>query len=287
MAQYTNYLPFTENTNYSDVLVTTQEMYADLLNQYGCCPSKSTKEILCQVDIFLQAIDITGEVGSDNYNLERWQESIKAAYLLLSSFFRLSNDVSPATTVVFPSEALLELERGEQYYSNLTAEYLTDLKNGCSGLPLSFECLKRLLRALNYKNNLDEYDDIAEGLIYKMQVIIGGYKLVVPLVGYWWSSDTNAPLTEGQILATNPFNFTAGGSMTVPFRVLPPNYKFINVAYPSSQATRTAYVNSADSEDNGSLGGGGDLMGAAIVTGAFKQQNGNYVTQVSSDLILS
>lgn len=285
---YPSYI-FDDDTNYSDVLVTVQEMYSDVLHQGdGCCKSKSLLSTLCEVDGLLQDINIVGEVGSDLYNLERWQEDIKSSYLILSSFFRLSADVSPAPVVPFPSEVLLEIERGKQYFSNLNEEFLGDLKRGCTDYsPLSYECLKRLLRALDFKNELDEYDEVAETLVYKMLVIIGGYKLVVPLVGYWWSSDTNVPLTEGQILATNSFEFTAGGSMRVPFRVLPPDYKFINVAYPSSQVTRTAYVNTNDSEDNGSLGGGGDLMGAATVTGAFKQQNGNYVTQVIYDLILS
>lgn len=106
------------------------------------------------------------------------------------------------------------------------------------------------------------------------------------LVGYWWLSDEgDEPLTESEILEQNEFNFADGGSMTVAFTGL--TYKVPNIAYPDSQANRTEYVNADNPVDTGDLGTGTDLLNAVVVTGAFKQQNGNYVINGDRTLIFS
>lgn len=80
----------------------------------------------------------------------------------------------------FPIEALNELERGEQYFSNLKEEYLNDLKLGCDCCyPDSFELLRTTIKALQYKRDLEQYDSVAIENIDIMLKIIGGYVLVV------------------------------------------------------------------------------------------------------------
>lgn len=79
----------------------------------------------------------------------------------------------------FPTEALYDLERGEQYLSNLNTEYLDDLKKGCYDcLPDSFECLRYIISALKYKRDLEQYDSIAIANLNMMLKIIGGYQLI-------------------------------------------------------------------------------------------------------------
>ena len=182
MAKYPKYDFSDPNLDYNSVLQTDQMMYSDILHQgTGCCKSKSVNDILSQVDVLLQSASIDGDITSDLYNEERWKEDVKDAYLLLQSFFRLSADVSPEVPVVFPQEAIDNILRGKQYLSNLNTEYIEDLKKGCTDCkPSSFECLKQLLRALDYKNNLDQYDDIAIALLKKVQVIVGSYIFLVP-----------------------------------------------------------------------------------------------------------
>lgn len=80
----------------------------------------------------------------------------------------------------FPTEALLEIQRGNQYFSNLSQEYLNDLKNGCTNCkPDAFECLRNVMMALNYKVELEQYDSVSIKNIDIMLKIIGGYQLVV------------------------------------------------------------------------------------------------------------
>ncbi len=245
MAQYPDYFPITDSSDFPAILTTSQQMYSDLLAQgNGCCKSKSTLEVLCQADVFFQDIDITGNISSDTYNLDRWKEDIKDVYTILSSFFRLSADVSPVTPVVFPVEALADLERGKQYLSNLNAQYIEDLHKGCDCMPLSFECLKRLLRALDFKNALDEYDDISIELIRKMIIIIGDYALETPptvdaganqtvelggtaiftavgtagsspIVSYLWTQESGTPatLTNANTPVLTVTDFSAGNSV--------------------------------------------------------------------------
>lgn len=183
MATYQEFDFNDPDLDYNDVLTVVYMMYSDILHQgSGCCSSSKTESILCQVDGFLQDIEIVGDPEKPLYNEDRWKEDIKGAYFLLENFFRLSvSDVSPIVNTPFPEEALDVIERGEQYFSNLQAEYLADLKRGCNNCkPTAYTCLKRLLRALNAKNELDQYDDISIVLIHKVEVIIGDYTLQVP-----------------------------------------------------------------------------------------------------------
>lgn len=183
MATYQEFDFNDPDLDYNDVLTVVYMMYSDILHQgSGCCSSSKTESILCQVDGFLQDIEIVGDPEKPLYNEDRWKEDIKGAYFLLENFFRLSvSDVSPIVNTPFPEEALDVIERGEQYFSNLQAEYLADIKRGCNNCkPTAYTCLKRLLRALNAKNELDQYDDVSIVLIHKVVVIIGDYTLQVP-----------------------------------------------------------------------------------------------------------
>lgn len=71
--------------DYSDVQTTVLQMYSDLNSQLGCCNSSKQGKTLCEVDAILQAMYIDDESG----DIERWQADVKAAYLLLSPYFKL------------------------------------------------------------------------------------------------------------------------------------------------------------------------------------------------------
>lgn len=82
---------------------------------------------------------------------------------------------------MFPEDVLEDIARGKDYYSGLNAENIANLESGCSSCTVkNYKCLKRLLRSLDYKVELDEYDDIAKELVKDMLIIIGDYTIQVP-----------------------------------------------------------------------------------------------------------
>lgn len=81
----------------------------------------------------------------------------------------------------FPTDVLEDIARGKDYYSGLNAEHISNLEDGCSNCTVkNYKCLKRLLRSLDYKVELDEYDDIAKELVKDMLIIIGDYTIKIP-----------------------------------------------------------------------------------------------------------
>jgi len=80
----------------------------------------------------------------------------------------------------YTQSAIDDINRGNAYFSDLQAEYSSDLKKGCDCIPTSYTCLKRILSALEKKVALDQYDDVAQGLIDKMIKIIGDYVILIP-----------------------------------------------------------------------------------------------------------
>lgn len=143
----------------------------------------------------------------------------------------------------FPIQFLLDVERGNQYLSNLNQEFLSDLVRGCDNCtPDSFECLKNAIRALNYKVELDQYDAVAIDNLNIMLKIIGGYQLVTgptvsagapqvvsidagpavftanatqgssPIVSYQWeqTNGTPATLSGANTVVLSVSNFSVG-----------------------------------------------------------------------------
>lgn len=82
---YPKYI-FNEDTDYDAVEITVKQMYSDLNSQLGCCNSSKQGKTLCEVDAILQAMYIDAEAG----DTDRWQADVKAAYLLLSPYFKLT-----------------------------------------------------------------------------------------------------------------------------------------------------------------------------------------------------
>lgn len=278
---YQNFV-FDEDTNYTDVYNTVKSMFSDLNSQGGCCTTPKISKALCSVNSLLIAADI----DLDNGDTVRYKEDVKCAYLILKSFFRLSANPDVRPVVPFPDEALTDIENGRRYFSALNSEYIGEMQKGCDCKPLAYDCLMNTLKAVEYKNELNEYDDIAKKNLDIMLKIIGEAPIVETMTGYWWLSDEgDEPLTQSEILDTNSFNFSSGSSFTVPFVEVV--YKALNIAYPNSEPSRTSYTNIANPDDFGTLGGGGDLLGSVVNTGIFKQQNGNYVVNGDRTLIFS
>lgn len=85
--------------------------------------------------------------------------------------------------MAFPIEILEDIGRGKAYFSDLNAQYLQKLQDGCSECTCTvkdYQCLKRILRSLDFKDELDEFDDIAKKLVEDMLLIIGEYTIKVP-----------------------------------------------------------------------------------------------------------
>jgi len=81
----------------------------------------------------------------------------------------------------FPSDVLLQVQAGNEYFSNLADEKLNDLKRGCIDCePRSYRCLQTLMIAINHKVFIDSYDDAAKGNVEQMLTIIGDYTVKIP-----------------------------------------------------------------------------------------------------------
>lgn len=77
MALFPNYIPFTEDTNYEEVLITTKEMFS-WLDYNGCCNNKVKCQDMLRVD------SILASVSEDQANNEpRYKLDIQSAYRLL------------------------------------------------------------------------------------------------------------------------------------------------------------------------------------------------------------
>lgn len=279
MAIYPNYLPFTEDTDYEAVWITVQMMYSDILNQGdGCCKPKGVTDILDQVDGFLRDVQIN-TTGQPNANEIRWQNSIQQAYLLLMGFFRLSaNDVSPIPVVPFPDDVVTDVERGNAYYSNLQAEYSSDLKKGCDCTPTSYTCLKRITSALDKKVALEQYDDISKGLVDKMIKIIGDFVPAAKVKGYWGFKDNTDVLGYADIIAGTPVLFEHNSYVDIPYVFTD---KVPWFAIPHTEPEKNRYEDLADPDNYGEIGTDQDYMNhSVLVTGAIPMDfyGGNYIT---------
>lgn len=78
----------------------------------------------------------------------------------------------------FPAEALADIQRGNQYLSNLNDDYLERLTIGCFNCEdETFKTLRETMLSLQYKVELDEYDEVALRNLDIMLYIIGDYQL--------------------------------------------------------------------------------------------------------------
>lgn len=83
--------------------------------------------------------------------------------------------------MAFSQEFLDDIARGKDYFSNINAETIRKMKGGCIGCEVkNYSCLKRILRALDYKVELNQNDSIADKLHDKLITIIGDYVIQIP-----------------------------------------------------------------------------------------------------------
>lgn len=115
--------------------------------------------------------------------------------------------------MAFPQPVLDDINRGKAFYSDLNAEYIQQLNNGCCGCCVKdYDCLQGILRSLDDKIELDEYDDVAIKLYGQMLLIIGDYTIKVPPTVDAGNNQTlpinqtaffNAIITPGSAAITN------------------------------------------------------------------------------------
>jgi len=128
---------------------------------------------------------------------------------------------------MFPQQVLDDIIRGQAYYSDLNAQYLAKLANGCCGdcYPKDYICLKRILRSLDYKVQLDQYDDVAIKLYEDLLIIIGDYVIRIPptvnagpdkTAAEGTTTTFNATITQGSApIATILWTKLSGGAATL------------------------------------------------------------------------
>ena len=80
---------------------------------------------------------------------------------------------------MFPQDVLDDIERGKAFLSDRNVERIADLRRGCSDCKNDNHCVSWLIRALDYKVELDQYDDIAKDLHDQLVVIIGDYVITI------------------------------------------------------------------------------------------------------------
>lgn len=175
----------------------------------------------------------------------------------------------------FPAKVLEDIQSGKEYLSDLNATYITELKKGCdSCTPKNYSCLSRVLKSLDYKIEVDQYDVVAENLYKTLMIIIGGVSYVPPVVYDAIYTGTGIPTTQEQILLGVLTPYTIGGNMLANFE----NSSYLTnyLAIPITAPVPTQYINQSNPFDTGPIGSPSDLFGSFTEVGSFRVTITNY-----------
>lgn len=192
--------------------------------------------------------------------------------------------------MAFPPEVLLDIVRGKEFYSDLNKEYLDDLAKGCGcGNPSNYTCLKRILRSLEYKVELDEFDDVAEGLHDKMIKIIGGFVDTETVNVYWGFKTNNDVLSYADIIIANRLSVNKGSDITVPYVTGDP-LVFLWWAVSTDETVKNYFQDLGNTDNKGRIGAEDELYGVPTeVTGATNMNFyiTNWLTKQNSPLLFT
>jgi len=177
------------------------------------------------------------------------------------------------------------LLRASGMYSDLTAEYLSDLKKGCGDcLPKNHKCLKRLRRALEFEVTKGIITPTAESLYTQLLLVLGTYQASAPPV-----TSYNLPFGYTTIAPTvsNILDFVLQFTKQVPIGSTEVNLNFTTASYgryliarvPTTEPIWTSWFNDIFS-NSGDIP---DETWTSTVNGAYRY----YFTRVPVTLDMS
>jgi len=80
--------------------------------------------------------------------------------------------------MALPQDIIDDMMRGKAFLSDRNVEHLAELRSGCVDCKNDNVCLMRILRGLDYKAELDEFDYVTEKLHHDLIIIIGDYTVL-------------------------------------------------------------------------------------------------------------
>lgn len=171
--------------------------------------------------------------------------------------------------MAFPSEILLEIQRGKSHLSDLNEQFLVEVKRGCNDCaPNGYYKLASILDSLEDKAEIGDYDDVSVELYNQMLYIIGGSEVPVgDIVAYFGSKDDGTVLTYSEIVTQGTqVIITDASSITFPFNVT--DFERWWFAIPSIEGAYAKYEDTVNVLNKGDIGTDQDLIGApTLVTG--------------------
>jgi len=185
-----------------------------------------------------------------------------------------------------PEQIQSELERGWLFYLGLAERDIEKAKGGCGccGDKLT-QCLLFILVGLQYRVDLDVYDDTTDKLYTDMMEIIGPSNIQYATAYYWSQADDTIP-SYSDILEKDDVDFPEGSGIHVPFDPSGiPVYYFL--AYPLSEPLKTHWEDTVVPTNFGDIGTGSDLFGAATTVNDLRVIVTNYPTQFDNPILFT
>ena len=186
--------------------------------------------------------------------------------------------------MAFPTGVNENIRLAKSYFADLVESYQDDLNiGGCTCNKDVMYTLDVLLTALLYKQEVDNYDDIAQNLYQEMLEItgVGGNEYI--LTGYYGYKENGAILTTEEIEAGFKFNFYKGSNVTVPFS--PIDFSRVWFAISTTEPVKTSYVEVSNPDNSGGIGTPYDFMNAPTLVNGVRDYNfyiSNYDTSTSA-----
>jgi len=186
--------------------------------------------------------------------------------------------------MAFPTDVNENIKLAKIYLADLVERYQDDMNiGGCMCNKGVMYRLDLILTALLYKQEEDNYDEIAHNLYQEMLEItgVGGNEYI--LTGYYGYKEDGSILTTEEIEAGIPFKYHKGNNVTVPFT--PNDFSRVWFAISSTEPIKTSYVEVSNPDNNGSIGSPTDFMDAPTLVNGVRDYNfyiSNYDTITSS-----
>ena len=186
--------------------------------------------------------------------------------------------------MAFPTEVNENIGLAKVYFADLVEDYQNDLNiGGCTCNKDVMYTLDVILTSLLYKQEEDNYDEIAQSLYQELLEITGVGGNTFILTGYYGYKEAGDILTTEEIEAGFKFNFYKGSNVTVPFS--PTDFSRVWFAISATEPVKTSYVEVSNPDNSGNIGTPTDFMDAPTFVSGVRDYNfyiSNYLTSTSA-----
>lgn len=186
--------------------------------------------------------------------------------------------------MAFPTGVNENIRLAKSYFADLVEDYQNDLNiGGCTCNKNVMYTLDVILTALLYKQEEDNYDEIAQNLYQELLEITGVGGNTFILTGYYGYKEDGSILTTEEIEAGFKFNFYKGSNVTVPFSPIDFSRVWFAISY--TEPVKTSYVEVSNPDNSGYIGTPYDFMNAPTLVNGVRDYNfyiSNYDTSTSA-----